>query len=111
VEEFSSETSSYLRKKFNQWKDSDGSVGKHVGLLGSRNKLAREFRKDFESELQPVCRDLKAMGYDPSREAIVRILGESLSSSLPFLGDADIILGGLIDACALRKRKGRIERW
>ncbi|MEM0156004.1 MAG: hypothetical protein QW597_05330 [Thermoplasmataceae archaeon] len=111
MEEFSSETSDYLKKKFDQWKKSDGTVGKHVGVLGARNRLAIEFRKDFESALQPVCRDLKSLGYDQSRNGILRLLGEGLNSSLPFLGDADIVLGALIDSCSLRKRKGRIERW
>lgn len=113
MNKFSPETSFYLRGKMDQWKSEDGSIEKHVGILGSRNRLANEFSEDFEDELQSVCRDINTLGYGESRNEVIKIIGRDggFFFTIPFLGKADVILGGLVDACLLRRRKDRIERW
>lgn len=110
---FSSGSISYIKEKMEQWKKESGSVSKHVGILGGRNKLKLEFFENFTASLQPVCRDINRLGYARSREEILKIIddGKSRIVVIPFFGTVDVILGGLSDACGFRKQGDKLDRW
>ncbi|MHB1708249.1 MAG: hypothetical protein ACYCT2_02080 [Thermoplasmataceae archaeon] len=110
---FSSDSISYILGKLEKWNGLDGSVRKHVGILGGRNKLKLEFFEDFTSGLQPVCRDIHRLGYAKSRVEILRIMSSKdlRVGSIPFFGKVDVILSGLSDACGFRKQGDELDWW
>ena len=110
---FSSDSILYIQRKFEKWHGQDGSVSKHVGILGGRNKLKLEFFEDFTSDLQPVCRDIHRLGYAKSRAEILRIMHskDMPAGSIPFFGKVDVILSGLSDACGFRKQGDELDWW
>lgn len=110
---FSPESISYIQRKLEKWHGQDGSVEKHVRILGGRNKLKLEFFEDFTTELQPVCRDIHRLGYAKSRAEILRIMHSKdiPAGSIPFFGKVDVILSGLSDACGFRKQGDELDWW
>jgi hypothetical protein len=112
-EGFSPDSISYIRRKFEKWHGQDGSVGKHVVILGGRNKLKLEFFEDFTTDLQPVCRDIHRLGYAKSRAEILRIMhsNDMPLGSIPFFGKVNVILSGLSDACGFRKQGDELDWW
>jgi len=110
---FSPDSISYILGKFEKWHGQDGSVGRHVGILGGRNRLKLEFFEDFTKDLQPVCRDIHRLGWAKSRVEILRIMRskDSPAGSIPFFGKVDVILSGLSDACGFRKKGDDLDWW
>ena len=110
---FSADSTSYIQAKLKKWYEENGSVRKHAGILGGRNKLKLEFFEDFTAELQPVCRDIQRLGYARSRAEILKIIeSEDIRvSSAPFFGTVDVILSGLSDACGFRRKGDDLDWW
>ncbi|QRF76336.1 hypothetical protein Thermo_01856 [Thermoplasmatales archaeon] len=109
----SQESVSYLKEKIAQWTEGGESLRKHASILGGRNKLKIEFHEDVATKLPSVCRDINRLGYEKSRKEILNLVkGKKGTFKLfPSFGTADVILGGLSDACGFRRKGDKIEWW
>ncbi len=96
----------YLRERFQAWKNSEGSLEKHVPVITGKQKLVKEFNGDIQRVKIEVCPFIKELGYTQSKSLVLQA-AEGLAGfafDFPVVGTADLTLGALMDVCGFKKR-------